>query len=263
MIFNMFCFFAGAVINANGETQKPLKILSVSGVTNVVLNVIFVTVFHFEIFGVALATIISQVVASVLFAADLLKRRDASRVFIRQIKFHKNALLRILGVGIPTGLQGTLFAASNAVVQASFNSFGTIILAGNAAAGNVDFFVYTVVAAFSQTALTFVSQNMGAKNHHRIKKIILLCCLCTVIDILRIDRCSAIAVECNGIYNADLLYISISFAVELYCCGVDRLANIITGTLCTGDHCFSTSFLMAAVIIADKGYCCRTVILCP
>lgn len=178
MIFNIFCFFAGGVINAKGETQTPLKILSFSGALNVLLNVFFVTVFKMNVDGVALATVLSQVSSATLFALVLIKRNDDCKLIIKEIRFHKRPLLKMLSIGIPSGLQGCLFSLSNTLIQSAINSFGTAAMAGSAAAANLEGFSYTAMNAISQTALTFTGQNLGARKPKRIKKVLFTTCIC-------------------------------------------------------------------------------------
>ena len=178
MIPNVFCFFAGAVINATGETQKPLKFLSFSGILNVILNVFFVTVFDMSVDGVALASILAQTCSALLFAKELVSRNDSCKLYLKEIRFHKKPLIKILAIGIPSGIQGCLFSFANTFVQSSVNAFGTAAVAGNSAAANIEGFVYTAMNSFSQTALVFTGQNLGAGKPQRIKQAMLTTAAC-------------------------------------------------------------------------------------
>ena len=178
MIFNLVYNFCAAILRAAGDTKSPLLFLSIAGLLNVALNFFFVVVCGMSVAGVALATIISQGVSAVLVVRALMRRADGCRLDLRQIKLHKAQLLRILRIGVPAGIQGSLFAISNVIIQSSINSFGDIAVAGNAAAANIEGFVYVAMNAFSQTAVNYTGQNVGANRFDRVRKIALLCILC-------------------------------------------------------------------------------------
>ena len=178
MIFNLVYNFCAAILRAAGDTKSPLLFLSIAGLLNVALNFFFVVVCGMSVAGVALATIISQGVSAVLVVRSLMRRADGCRLDLRQIKLHKAQLLRILRIGVPAGIQGSLFAISNVIIQSSINSFGDIAVAGNAAAANIEGFVYVAMNAFSQTAVNYTGQNVGANRFDRVRKIALLCILC-------------------------------------------------------------------------------------
>ncbi len=170
---NMIYNFGAAVLRAVGDTKSPLKYLSFSGVLNVVLNIIFVTVFKLNVAGVALATIISQAVSAALVLKNLMRRQDECRLFISHMRIYWPQLKRILATGLPSGLNSSIFSISNVLIQSSINSFGAAVVAGNAAASNIEGFTYTAMNAFSVASVNFVGQNRGAKKYERIKKIIL------------------------------------------------------------------------------------------
>ena len=174
--FNMVYNFCASILRAAGDTKSPLIYLSLAGVINVVLNLIFVTVFHMNVAGVALATIISQAVSAVLVAIALMRRKDACRLYLKQMRFYRVQLLKMVRIGLPAGIQGSLFSISNVMIQSSINSFGDIFMSGNAAAANIEGFVYTSMNAFSQTAVNYIGQNVGAHQYDRVKRV-LACCL--------------------------------------------------------------------------------------
>ncbi len=181
MTFNLLYNFCASILRAAGDTKSPLLFLSIAGVLNVVLNIFFVVVCGMSVAGVALATIISQAVSAVLVVRALMRRNDSCRLDLRQIRPHKAQLLRILRIGIPAGIQGSLFAISNVIIQSSINSFGDIAVSGNASAANIEGFVYVAMNAFSQTAINYTGQNLGAGRFDRVRKIAFLCILCVAV----------------------------------------------------------------------------------
>ena len=180
MTFNMVYNFCASILRAAGDTKTPLIYLTIAGVINVVLNVFFVTVLHMNVAGVALATTISQAVSAVLVVTALMRRTDSCKLQLRKMRFYKLQLLKMIRIGLPAGIQGSLFSISNVIIQSSINSFGKIVMSGNAAAGNIEGFVYVCMNAFSQTAVNFVGQNVGAQRYDRAKKSLFNCLGCTV-----------------------------------------------------------------------------------
>ncbi len=170
--FTMVYNFCASILRASGDTKSPLVFLTIAGVINVILNIIFVTVFHMNVAGVALATAISQGISAVLSVIALTNREDACRLILSEMRFYKNQISKIIRIGLPAGIQSSLFSISNVIIQSSINSFGDVFVAGSAAAGNIEGFVYVTMNAFHQTALNFIGQNMGAKQYHRVRKIL-------------------------------------------------------------------------------------------
>ena len=160
--------FGAAVINANGDTKKPLRYLTISGVANIVMNVIFVVTFHLDVVGVALATTISQCIAAVLVVMNLMKRKDASHLDIRNLHFDGEAVKKIVKIGLPTGLQNSLYPIANLMIQTNVNAFGSLAVAGCSAATSVGGFVGAFINNFYTTSLNFTGQNYGAKKVKRI-----------------------------------------------------------------------------------------------
>ncbi len=181
IIFMMIYNFCASVLRAAGDTKSPLIFLSIAGVINVGLNIVFVTAFHLNVAGVALATTISQGVSAVLVIIALVKRQDACRLHFSQLRFYKDELLQIIKIGLPAGIQGSLFSVSNVIIQSSINSFGSVVMSGNAAALNIEGFVYVTLNAFHQTALNFTGQNIGANQYRRAKKVLLICMCCVLV----------------------------------------------------------------------------------
>lgn len=178
--FTMVYNFCASILRAAGDTRSPLIFLSIAGVINVALNVVFVTVLHMNVAGVALATVISQAISAVLVVITLMRRTDGCKLDLRKMRFYKVQLLKILRIGLPAGIQSSLFSISNVMIQSSINSFGDAFMSGNAAAGNIEGFVYTSLNAFSQTAVNFIGQNVGAGQLARVKKILAICLGCVV-----------------------------------------------------------------------------------
>ncbi|MBP3938171.1 MAG: MATE family efflux transporter, partial [Clostridia bacterium] len=137
--------------------------------------IVFVVKFHMNVAGVALATIISQYVSAFFILYILLNINSYIHLSIKKLRFYKAELLDILKIGIPAGLQGSLFSLSNVIIQSSINSFGAAAIAGNTASGNVDSVIFTCCNSVSQTATTFTSQNLGAGQYKRIRKIYFNC----------------------------------------------------------------------------------------
>ena len=173
--FTMVYNYCAAILRAAGDTKSPLIYLSLSGVVNVVLNIFFVTVLHMNVAGVALATTISQGISAVLVVMALMKRTDACRLELKAMRFYKLPLVKMLRIGLPAGIQSSLFSISNVLIQSSVNSFGDIFMSGNAASANLEGFIYTSLNAFHQTAVNFIGQNAGAKQYQRVSKTLAIC----------------------------------------------------------------------------------------
>lgn len=167
MVYN----FGSAILRAKGDTQRPLYILFLAGIINVILNLIFVICFHMGVAGVATATVISQTVSAILIIIILLNEDEPFKLNFKKLAIDRWILIKIIKIGVPTGFQGIMFSFSNVIIQSSVNSFGSIIIAGNSAAQNIEGFVYISMNSFAQGTLTFVSQNYGARKFDRIKKV--------------------------------------------------------------------------------------------
>ena len=150
------------ILSATGDTKRPLIYLSVAGVLNVILNLVFVIGCRMSAEGVAIASAIAQWVSAVLIVVHLLRRKDACRLNMRQLRLHKAAAKRILMIGVPSGPQNAIFALANLFVQAGLNSFDEITVSGAAAAANADTLVFNMMAAFYTACASFVSRNWGA-----------------------------------------------------------------------------------------------------
>lgn len=236
MTSNMLYNFGAAILRASGDTKGPLYYLTVAGVINVILNIIFVYFFNMNVAGVALATVVSQTLSAVLVIMALMRRNDGCRLQIKKLRIHKKELGQIIHIGLPAGIQGSLFSISNVLIQSSINSFGSVVMSGNAATQNIEGFVYTSMNSFHQTALNFTGQNYGAKKYDRIKKIMWLSLLSvTVTGIIAGTAATVFAKPLLSIYITDsqeaIAYgVSRMFYVSLpyFLCGI---MDVMTGTL--------------------------------
>ena len=164
MLYN----FCAAVLRAVGDTKRPLYFLTVAGVINVVLNLVFVIVLHMSVAGVALATILSQAVSAALVVRSLMLMEGPTHLSLRSLHLNPAMLREIIRIGLPAGIQSSVFSLSNVVIQSSVNSFGSIVIAGNAAGANVGNFVYQAMNTFQQAITCFAGQNAGARKPARI-----------------------------------------------------------------------------------------------
>ena len=219
MTFNMVYNFGASILRAAGDTKGPLIYLSSAGVINIVLNVIFVTQFNMNVAGVALATTISQGISAALVISALMKRTDACKFSFKKMHFYSHQLKKMLSIGIPAGIQGSRFSISNVIIQSSINSFGDVLMSGNAAAVNIEGFVYVLMNAFHQSALNFTGQNVGAMNYKRVKKILFICLGC-------VSVAGLVSGGLVYIFGEQLLSIYITDSPEAIAYGMTRLSLI-------------------------------------
>lgn len=233
MVYN----FGAAILRAIGDTRRPLYFLFTAGVLNVFLNLFFVIVFHMGVAGVALATIISQTLSAILVVRCLTNLDGICRLYLKQLKIYPEKLLRIVQIGLPAGLQGAVFSISNVLIQSSVNSFGSIAMAGNTAASNLEGFVYTSMNAVYQTALSFTSQNMGAGKYERIGMILRRCvALVTIIGLALGGLVVLFHQPLLSIYSTDPEVISYGtirlfiICLPYFLCGImDTLVGMLRG----------------------------------
>ena len=177
MVYN----FGSAILRAVGDTRRPMYYLTIAGVINVILNLVFVISFKMDVAGVATATIISQIISAILVVACLMREHGALRLDIRLLRIDRDILLKIIRIGLPASFQGMLFSFSNVIIQSSVNSFGATVVAGNSAAQNIEGFVYVSMNAFYQACISFVSANVGARKHERINRILVRAEACVIV----------------------------------------------------------------------------------
>ena len=170
MPFNMLYNFGAAVLRAVGDTRRPLYFLTISGLVNVALNLLFVVGFGMGVAGVAWATIISQMISATLVTVCLIRTDGFVHLDPKKLRVHADKLLAISKIGLPAGFQGACFSISNVLIQSTVNSYGDVVVAGNSASQNLEGFIYASMNAFHQAAITFVSTNIGAGKNSRIRK---------------------------------------------------------------------------------------------
>lgn len=167
--------FEAAIFRSIGDTKMPLAALTVSGILNVILNLFFVIVLKMNVNGVAIATVLSNAVSSVLLLLRRLLHGDLVRVELRELRIDRNAFNKIMRIGLPAGIQTAIFSLSNIIIQSAINSLGTVVMAASSAAFNIEIIAYDVLNSFSQACTTFVGQNYGAGKIDRCKKTMFLC----------------------------------------------------------------------------------------
>ncbi len=175
MPFFMLYNFGSSILRSKGDTKRPLFALIISGIINVLLNLLLVIVFKLGVAGVAISTVIATGASSFLVISFLIKETDELHLDIKKLGLNTQLLSKMLKTGIPSGLQSILFALSNLIVQSSINSFGSKAMAGSASELNYELFSYYVVLAFNMATTSFTSQNLGAQKFERCRKVNSLC----------------------------------------------------------------------------------------
>ena len=211
--------FASAIFRALGDTKRPLYYLAVSGLVNVILNLIFVIVFKMGVAGVAIATVVAQAVSTTLIILCMIRSHSVIHLQRDMLRIHGDKLKEIVRVGLPAGLQGTIFSISNVLIQSSINSFGSIAIAGNSASSNLEGFMYTSMNSVYQAALSFAGQNMGARKYSRLKKVLCNClAIVTGIGIGMGAIMYLFRYQLLGIYSSDMDVINFGIErLELFC----------------------------------------------
>lgn len=167
---NVLYNFGASILRAKGDTKRPLIYLTIAGIVNVALNLIFVIVAKLDVEGVAIATIVSQYLSCIMLVITLLKEDGYCKLVLKKLRFHKDEFLQILKVGLPSGILNSFFSIANVLIQTNLNGFGYSLVAGSSTGSNLEGFVYTSMNAVSNATVTFVGQNYGAKKPKRIKK---------------------------------------------------------------------------------------------
>ena len=201
---NMIYNFGAGVLRAVGDTKRPMYYLMIAGLINVLLNLLLVIVFHLDVAGVAIATVVSQVISMVLVLICLFRTRGVMQLNLSECRIDGKSVREIIRIGLPAGLQGSLFSISNVLIQSSVNSFGSLVVAGNGVASNLEGFVYTAMNAQHQAAMTFASQNYGARKPDRVRKT-MWCCLgsVTVIGVAMGLVFLLLGPQLIGLYNSE------------------------------------------------------------
>lgn len=233
LLFN----FGSAILRAVGDTRRPLIYLIIAGVINVNLNLCFVILFHMGVAGVALATVISQCVSTSLIVRCLMRSEGCFQLCLNKLHMNWEKFGKVAAIGLPAGIQGSLFSISNVLIQSSVNSFGSVAMAGNTAGSNVEGFIYTAMNSVHQTAVSFTGQNLGGKRYDRINKILLECLIfVTVIGLVMGNGAVFLGNHILGFYSPDPQVISYGMQrmrviCTFYCiCGImDVLVGSIRG----------------------------------
>ena len=226
MPFFMLYNYGAAILRAVGDTKRPLFFLVISGMTNAVLNLVLVIVFHMGVAGVAIGTIVSQLIASILVLRCLYTSNTSYRLYFSKLGIKTQYLKQIFQVGIPAGIQSTVINLSNALLQSSVNSFGSVAMAGYTAANNIFGFLYMSVNAVTQSCMSFTSQNYGVKKLKRMDRVLLDCMILSVGVTLTLG-CGAY------FFGPELLKIYTSDA-DVIRCGVEVLAFTTVPYFCCG-----------------------------
>lgn len=215
LVFN----FGAAILRAVGDTRRPLFYLTISGVVNVILNLVLVIVFHMGVAGVAIATVISEIISAVMLLACLHHTTSCYRFRFHALKIHINKLKLMIKIGLPAGIQGCIFSISNVIIQSNINAFGSIVMAGNSAAQSIEGFTYISMNAISQTALAFTGQNIGAKKTNNLKTILKYSCFyVTAIGILLGGLTCLLAKPLLYIFSSDATVVQSGTVRLFYIC---------------------------------------------
>lgn len=233
LLFN----FGSAILRAIGDTRRPLFYLSIAGVINVILNLGFVIIFHMGVAGVAMATVMSQCISAALIVRCLMRSEGCFQLQLEKLHMDWDKFSKIAAIGLPAGIQGSLFSISNVLIQSSVNSFGSVAMAGNTAGSNVEGFVYTAMNSVHQTAVSFTGQNLGGKRYDRINKILIECLLfVTAIGLIMGNGAVFFGKQILSLYSSDPAVISYGLQrITIICttyfiCGImDVLVGSIRG----------------------------------
>ena len=201
---NMLYNFGAATMRAVGDTKRPMYYLMISGLFNVLLNLLLVIVFHLDVEGVAIATVASQVISMAMVLVSLLRTHSPIRLVLSECRVDWKSARQIIRIGLPAGLQGSLFSISNVMIQSSINSLGSVVMAGNGVACNIEGFVYVAMNAQHQADMTFASQNLGAGKKDRVRKVLWYCLgTVTVIGLGMGLLILLFGSQLMGLYNSD------------------------------------------------------------
>ena len=167
MIYN----FLASALRSSGDTKRPLIFLSISGIVNVLMNLVMVIGFGMGAIGVGIATSVAQYVSAAMILVYMCRYDGVCRIYLKKVKLIKDDVIAVVKNGLPAGLQSVVFSISNVLIQSTINSYGDAVIAGSAAAGNIEGFIYIAMNSIYQTALTFSGQNVGAEKIERVKKV--------------------------------------------------------------------------------------------
>lgn len=233
IIFTVIYNFCSAILRATGNTKSPLYYLTIAGVLNVLLNIFFVTVCKLDVVGVALATVLSQLVAATLVVTALMRRTDSCKLSLNKIRIYKKPMVEILRIGLPAGIQSSLFSISNVITTTALNSFeSAAILSGNGSSQSIEVFTDAIGIGFTQATPNFIAQNLGAKQYKRIKDSYMLCLACSAIFVF-------VTSFIMYLFGRPLLGLYITDSEEAIMYGLTRMKYL-----------FLMSFLMATMTVS-------------
>lgn len=233
MVFN----YGAAILRASGNTKTPLYYLTAAGIINVILNLFFVIGCSLGVAGVGIATVVSQYISAALVLRYMIKDDGILHLDPGKIRMEKKMLVRIVRIGIPAGIQGSVFSLSNVVIQSAINSFGSTVVAGNSAAANIEGFVYLAMNSVYQTSLTFSGQNYGAGKKDRILKVMLECELIVIVIGLTVgnlayifgDPLLHIYSDSDAVVSAGLARMGYVCTVYFLCGMMDCMVGVLRG----------------------------------
>lgn len=250
---NLLYNFGASILRAVGDSRHPMYYLTFSGIINVILNLVTVIVFHMGVAGVAVATIISQFISAVLVTVCLIRSPGAIHLSIKELHIYKKEALGIIRVGLPAGIQSSLFDVSNILIQSSLNTFGSIAMAGASASGNIEGFQYCTMNCVSQASITFAGQNYGAKKYDRVRKLLPICFGVLIVSSFGLGALLlAFGRPLLSIYNSDPQVIAF---------GMEKMVVIVsTQFICglndvTASNLRGSGYALSPAIITAVGIC--------
>ena len=233
--FMLLYNFAASILRGIGDTKRPLFFLAISGLINVILNLFFVIVCGLSVEGVALATVISQVVSCIMIMWCLIKTNESYRFRFKDLKIHKKELIGMLKIGLPAGIQSSLFSISNVLIQSSINKFGEAVMNGNTAANSLDGFVYTGMNSVYHASIAFTSQNVAAQRKDNLNKVLLYALLLVfIIGITLGGGFYLFGHTLLKIYTQDPFEISVGYLKMAYLClpyFLFGLMDVVSGSI--------------------------------
>ena len=217
--FMLLYNFTAAILRGIGDTKRPLFFLAISGLVNVILNLFFVIVCKMSVEGVAIATVISQVVSCIMIMWCLIKTNESYRFRFKDLKISSKELFAMLKIGLPAGIQSSLFSISNVLIQSSINKFGGAVMNGNSAANSLDGFVYTSMNSVYHASIAFTSQNVAARKKDNITKVLLYALLLVfIVGIIFGGGFFLLGKPLLKIYTKDPFEISVGYLKMTYLC---------------------------------------------
>ena len=253
MPFSMLYNFGAAALRSKGDTQRPMVILTIAGIINIILNLFFVCICNLSVAGVAIATVVSQMVSAIALLCLLRKEPGELKLSLRDLRINRSVLRDIAAIGIPSGLQGCVFSLSNVCIQSAINSLGTTTMAACTAVLNYEMFTVYVINSFSQACVTFTSQNYGAGNYKRCRRVF---CVCLGLGAIFMCVISVLMVLFGrpliGIFNADPDVIEIGM-IRIWCIMPFQLLNMTIDVVSGGLRGLGHSFV--PTMISLVGIC--------